>query len=457
MERPSWARSLPLFTLQGACCDGDGELIRHEYMPLRESFAKGPGLETLRSRLATLPGSFKGRYLRSWSDKRGKGWIASWHGKERWFSLKTWKGMEFAQCLAKLQLALWQCREISTEGQKKNTQAVKRQRRLTIVMKEASIFSPACEAVFGHFNPLFAAWLGEQPRSCTPGLNESPFDIYAMLCASRLFSHLHPLPQRCRLRGKRRITIPLTPLAWAARSLISRQHPLLGLAQAVESGDLDAVRYRLLMLNKEGAGTTASGWEGEVGGAGVANAVQALLVAVRFSKGTLVNFLVKAAWECCSQRDRTALFHEALAACWRCSGGEPLQVLETLLAAGGVDLEKAIWPELPKLGLRPEAKNSCDHPEESREDCLPSGPDAMTRRGLTRICAEQLQLPFLRRGDGPLAWAVTAHTSAASSTKGWGHLLCILAKALVKHGADQSRLSRRQRLSLVEILGSSES
>jgi len=177
-------------------------------------------------------------------------------------------------------------------------------------------------------------------------------------------------------------------------------------------GDLDAMRYHL-----------------EVRKASVA---EALWLAVSGSQLALVRFLVAAGADCNaggSEGGGPTLLHVALAV-WVRGGfgdreGAAFGVIEEL-AAGGADLDATIWPPPPAIG-------SAEKPTALR----------------------QVSLPFLRRGDPPLAWAMEYHAAACSGRfceEAVGPRLCELVRCLVSHGANCERLGRRQRQSLGQLL-----
>lgn len=108
-------------TLAGAVCDSRSRLVLSGYNDLKSHFAgepppdEHPHPDYPGLRIEELPGgedevSLQG--LKSWSDPRGAGWVASkrdgsGRAENRWFSASTWGSWRLAFLLAKLQREVW--------------------------------------------------------------------------------------------------------------------------------------------------------------------------------------------------------------------------------------------------------------------------------------------------------------------------------------------------------------
>eukprot|EP00931_Biecheleriopsis_adriatica_P107694 TRINITY_DN82013_c0_g1_i1.p1 TRINITY_DN82013_c0_g1~~TRINITY_DN82013_c0_g1_i1.p1 ORF type:complete len:423 (+),score=58.76 TRINITY_DN82013_c0_g1_i1:77-1345(+) len=396
-------------------------------------------------------------------------------------------------------------------------------RRCQETRHDASGLSPAALKVFGQFDPLFRCWLC--PDDAAEAVNPSPFDVYACLCAGRLFAHLGQrlqsafgereqslhsrlpsasspsirqsrrlhtktpqtslTPQKMRvsrrLSGKqpsRQRPEPRSAIAFSARALTSSPRVSEGVSSAVACADLDAVRLHLL---RHGWLEQATHLERKVLGRAeqaLAEAEKVLALAVRSGKTSLAKFLLSTAdcrlgW---SHGLGTRLFHMALANCvydgLLLNGSQSLEVLELVLSeADFVNLEAPIWPELPALGsvqaTRSTERSEAVSKNAERSDRLLSvtpSSASQDEEGVARkernhggpLPVSGAQLPFLKRGYGPLAWVIHAHTSICGNRR-WeqeelGARLCTLARVLVKHGAKQDCLPRRQQRTLTELL-----
>ncbi|CAE8742142.1 unnamed protein product [Polarella glacialis] len=581
----------PLLTLEGALYERDGWLLLAEYLPLRRFFCqlgaqpRAPGQADPDELEAASPEASlsQGSRLKSWRDSRGQGWIANRGARQRWFSLAKWQNLKLARLMAQLQLDMWARhmraqpqiqRQVQAVQAVQSVQAIQRQerplRRLRqkadgAASSEASqasggVMSPAAWSVFGQFDPLFRCWLCPEASEQAVPLNPSPFDVYALLCASRLFAHLgsrlpfawaglwevqeesqqsqedtgHELlsqssssssrrhlhnsppsqsqsrPSRCRLTGKqppskqepelessaspasssrKRGPEPGSLLHHTVQALKLSVRVAGGISGPVQRGDLDAVRFHLLRhgwaecsaavpaalpleLKQRLGPKTMSRAEDAA-----SRAEEAVMMAVRFSQVSLVKFLLRSAdrrigW---AEAFGTNLFHSALANCVlqrATEGPESREVLRAVLSGRVANLDAPIWPELPALGgcatpVAPEAAaTACPRQPFAPRWPLHEHANGSSEKVALRIRSEQshsrlrsvlgLQLPFLRRGQGPLAWVVHAHSSICSN-RSWmqeelGPRLCDLARVLVLHGANQACLSRRQQRSLGELL-----
>lgn len=210
------------------------------------------------------------------------------------------------------------------------------------------------------------------------------------------------------------------------------------LREAVWTGDLDVVRFHL-----------------EIRGA---EAESAMRLAVGYSQPHLVNFLISNGTDCNAGRPGHALLHDALVA-WVQDDYEPdgpaFAVIKAL-ADGGADLDAAIVPLPPKPGSVASHKADC-------------------AQALTTS-----RLPFLRRGDNPLAWIMTVHMqNAAENAAEDGDRrrdrrprtvtedsdrrrafrsasFAAFVQCLVRRGASLDNLPRRQHQVVQEILEESE-
>jgi len=317
--------------------------------------------------------------------------------------------------------------------------------------------SQAAFAVFGQYDPLFRCWTSGTEEGMD-ALNPSPFDIYALLCTGRLFAHLgQRLPffsienvrqvnsaqSKKRLNGKqpmacvefcRRCPEPGSALAACVQTLMLSLRVARAISEAVADGDLDAIRFQLSqssMSKPERACTKVE---------------EALALSVRFTKLNLVRFLLHQypGW---SKGFGTSLFHVALGVCMDRDSSddyESMEVLEAILSQGIADLDTPIWPELPALGSAKVAAIACSNPDSQAASWIhrPGG-ESLGRYGFERLKF----LPFVKRGQVPLAWVV--HVALARERK---ERLCDVARSLVKHGANQMFLSRRQQRSLSDLL-----
>jgi hypothetical protein len=281
----------PRLTVVGAICDADGRLLQAAYLDLRSVFL--PEVHPSAWIDAKSLGVWEGEFgdlddIHAWHYSRSSGWVTQCaRGRERWFSVKTWCSWRFAFLLARLQRDVWRhqsrqpipCPTSATLDATHRHKAEDRCTRRRIVQKGnpggiGNTFSCAADAVLGQFEPLFSCWLGGvRSIDGDKGLNPSPFDLYALLCASHLFRHLahspaQIVPRKCgprrlsekttvlkltqhrpRLNGKQRrpkSKAPLpsnSPLQRAVISLVTRS--TAGLAEAARRGDLDAVRFHL--------------------------------------------------------------------------------------------------------------------------------------------------------------------------------------------------------------------
>jgi len=164
-----------------------------------------------------------------------------------------------------------------------------------------------------------------------------------------------------------------------------------------------------------------------------AEAESAMRLAVGYSQPHLVHFLISIGTDCNVGRPGHALLHDALVA-WVQDDYEPngpaFAIIEAL-ADGGADLDAAIVPLPPKLGS-----------VASHKECVP--------RTTSR-------LPFLRRGDNPLAWIMTVHMQNATEDSDGRRASCsasfaALVQCLVRRGASLDNLHRRQHQVVQEIL-----
>lgn len=274
--------------------------------------------------------------------------------------------------------------------------------------------------LFRQLDPLFRCWLG-CPHDT--GVNPSPFDLHALFCAHRLFGFLHRTgpPERRRLYHKQAPLRLLTPLEESASLLAVSLRGNLGLSEAVSGGDLDAMRFQILVRE--------------------AVPEEALLEAVQFSQPALVRFLLSSGVDCNGPDNAPIFLHEALAVWMGRSGGnenaqkragskQAMDVVHLLAAKPGADLEAAMLPHDPEVGAW-----KCHH-------FYVKNP---RRRGPN--------LPFLQRGDSPLMWAMRAHAHSIGHEDSAYHRLRAVVECLLQHGADPKSLGRRQQKSLYEMVG----
>eukprot|EP00930_Biecheleria_cincta_P098267 TRINITY_DN89941_c0_g1_i1.p1 TRINITY_DN89941_c0_g1~~TRINITY_DN89941_c0_g1_i1.p1 ORF type:complete len:380 (+),score=55.02 TRINITY_DN89941_c0_g1_i1:161-1300(+) len=345
-----------------------------------------------------------------------------------------------------------------------------RRKKAAVTSGESRLISQAALAVFGQYDPLFHCWLCGTEEGME-ALNPSPFDIYALLCAGRLFAHLgqrSPLSSieedsqvksaqssahyRKRLYGKQPVACvefccrgpePGSVLAASAQTLVLSLRVTRTISHAVVDEDLDAIRFHLFHSSLSKPGRACTKLE------------EALALSVRFSKLSLVRYLLQSAdphlgW---SKAFGTSLFHLALANCMDRDSSEdcaPMEVLEAILSQTIADLDAPIWPELPALGSAPVAAIACSSPESQATSWIHRhGGESLGRYGFERLKF----LPFIKRGQVPLAWVIHVHTSTcANESLVLRARLCAVAQSLVKHGASQSFLSRRQQRSLSDLL-----
>lgn len=330
--------------------------------------------------------------------------------------------------------------------------------------------SQAALVVFGQYDPLFRCWLCGTEEGMD-ALNPSPFDVYALLCTGRLFAHLgQRLPFSCieedrqvnlsqsnacckkRLNGKqpvacvefcRRCPEPGSVLAASAQTLMHSLRVARAISEAVADGDLDAIRFHLSHSSLSKPERVCTKLE------------EALALSVRFSRLNLVNFLLQSAdqylgW---SKGFGTSLFHVALAVCMDRDSSDDsasMEVLEAILSQRIADLDAPIWPELPALGSAKVATIACSNPDSQAASWIHRhGGESLGRYGFERLKF----LPFVKRGQVPLAWVIHVRTSVCTNESLiLGARLCAVARSLVKHGANQSFLSRRQQRSLSDLL-----
>jgi len=96
-------------TVEGAKLEENGKLMASEYVHLKDHFADEAPREM--HPVPVKPGVKKEEQeqlqgLRSWSDAKGQGWIASGQ-LTHWFSVKKWGSWRLAFLLARLQVAVW--------------------------------------------------------------------------------------------------------------------------------------------------------------------------------------------------------------------------------------------------------------------------------------------------------------------------------------------------------------
>lgn len=345
-----------------------------------------------------------------------------------------------------------------------------RRKKAAVTSGESRPISQAALAVFGQYDPLFRCWLCGTEEGMD-ALNPSPFDIYALLCTGRLFAHLgqrspfagieygcqvksaqSSVCDKRRLNGKqpvarvefrRRCPPSGSVLAASAQTLMLSSRVTGTISQAVADDDIDAIRFHLLHLSLSKPERACTKLE------------ESLAVSVRFSKLNLVRFLLRSAdqhlgW---SKAFGTSLFHLALAACMDRDSSDdcaPMEVLEAILSQTIANLDAPIWPELPALGSAPVAAIACSSPESQATSWIHRhGGESLGRYGFERLKF----LPFVKRGQVPLAWVIHVHTSVcANESFMLGARLCAVAHSLVKHGANQSFLSRRTQRSLSDLL-----
>lgn len=345
--------------------------------------------------------------------------------------------------------------------------------------------------VLGRFEPFFSRLLQfSGPDECQDGLNPSPFDLRALLCASRLLGHLRSATElrprsapssaqpRCRALGgspspqglaeaaRERLAGPVrVRLPWVRQRLRSKQvllskriscrltskrrppterirpNPCPLLRSLVESFVQERVAEGLRGAVCRGD-LDAVRFCVEAG----ANEREGMAFAVRYTQlGVLKLLLSRAAHGSADGRvlappagpTRASLLHEAMAVFLSRKGSaqaaEALAVVD-LLASVTPGLDQPIWPLGPEIG------------EEERttqvlmRGCRPASPPA---------------LPLLRRGDSPLAWLVHAYVESCNGILGHEAMspqLSALAQSLVRHGASRDSLHRRKHKSLDELL-----
>eukprot|EP00929_Paragymnodinium_shiwhaense_P002416 TRINITY_DN102658_c0_g1_i1.p1 TRINITY_DN102658_c0_g1~~TRINITY_DN102658_c0_g1_i1.p1 ORF type:complete len:535 (+),score=96.36 TRINITY_DN102658_c0_g1_i1:67-1671(+) len=297
----------------------------------------------------------------------------------------------------------------------------------------AACYSEAFLQVFSQVDPLFGIWL--QPASegaAAAALNPSPFDLYALLCASRLFSHLgaplaaerdRPLAGRCsvRLRGKQfggstatateRRRTTLMQKVW--RDFAESSRGKYCSAVAFHDGDLDALRFHV-----------------EVRGHGMPDVD--LLMSVINRQSTLVSWILHRRSSTSSEYFdvQAKLLHEAIAVWMRGAEQSRKPDMKPLanviaLAQAGADINEPFLVSAPLPG--------------------------MGRKG-EELNARLLDLPFMRRGDSPLAWAMRCLGETTSTTSPTVQRARLLVPLLLWLGADWTTLPRRQQRSLVHIL-----
>lgn len=335
--------------------------------------------------------------------------------------------------------------------------------------------TPAALAVLGQFEPMFSRWL-----LCTdgievgPGINPSPFDLHAMACTGRALAHLvgrsfeansktgePERPTEKEAQGVRRRRVwkkspdsaafyqpppPAPTPEQMARTAMSNSKRLAEtISAAVRSGDLDATRHRLEVLGD--------------------SPVIALRAAIRHSQAEIVRYLVAKYPAVVSAgkkpkmpseppgspgrkstglrdpsppRPREFFVGDAITVLMRNRNvkGPEMEVLEALVR-GGAELDAAIWPALPALG------STFSSAEWDRRAQTPRG------RNEEKPVSALAVLPFIQRGDGPLAWAVRAHSAAKQDIS---QLLRVIMRLLLENGADQEKLSRRQLQTLKELM-----
>eukprot|EP00746_Dinoflagellata_sp_MGD_P067239 gnl/MRDRNA2_/MRDRNA2_27756_c0_seq1.p1 gnl/MRDRNA2_/MRDRNA2_27756_c0~~gnl/MRDRNA2_/MRDRNA2_27756_c0_seq1.p1 ORF type:complete len:562 (+),score=92.55 gnl/MRDRNA2_/MRDRNA2_27756_c0_seq1:85-1770(+) len=439
-----------------------------------------------------------------------KGWIANRKGSctrrggvsQRWFSVQTWGSWRLAFLLAKLQRALWdQCpartsampeiQDFEAKLEESSTSSVEpgaiacdvdsasdfmasqnsvemssqKRRRLRIFRKEhPERLHGAASVVFSQFEPLINRLLDTDEL----GLNPSPFDLQALAATCSGFRHLREpliaLPcisgkhikshemhdasekkmQRVRLQGKQwplkdwcqplhrvcakqsRVTVAalvglpapqqlVSPLEYAFR-IFARRRGSVTLNTAVSLGDLDAVRYRILQGS---------------------NPTEALALAVYWMRLHLVDYLLASGANPNGCKGTAAPLHIALQLWHKDIPGADL-ILQGLLRHKP-DLNDPIWP-VPSL--RPDGLlKKTDPPKPDVGFHLPSS--------ITN-------LPFVRCGDPPLAWLMTVHAEACGGDKArfpkQEERIRKLSRLLVDYGASPEKLSRRQAMSLRELM-----
>jgi len=463
--------TIPRLSVDGAVYDANGWLSTDAYLDLRSVFPSDtdpsagiPASSSTRFRgaLTEDTGSMDG--LRSWEDSRGRGWQTKHpcQDKKRYFSVGKWHSWRLAFLLARLQRAIWchlqskadlQQTRLNRVGERPYAYApahivapdrvVDRCVRRRIRGKACCSLSLAASTVLGQLDPLFHRWLWGSGEDGDTGLNPSPFDFGAMACTSRLLGHLaivtsegfrrmRRLSKKTRTNvlqlseSKRRLRSkqcrPSLKLRPAPTSLLRKVAVMFsesnrckgGIVEAVRAGDTDAVRFHLKCR------TTARN--------------EALLLAVRHSQAHLVRFLISRtvdAGGCSREVDRAMLLHVALAIFLQVSDTTAYSIME-IFARDGADLNAPILPI-----LEPGFEGPQQHAE------------ALDRDG--RVHREVVGLlPFLRRGDCPLAWAIRAHTACES--RDVRQRLQAVVRCLIHHGASQNSLSQRQQRSLQELL-----